>query len=112
MPPAVGVPCLIDVARRALLADVLAELLAAEEVDEARAGDDRDDARDDAGDEDSGHAVTPASASATRSSPRTRAPLTSTQSPGLELRAQERDRLVGVRDVSARRRRARARRPR
>ena len=72
-----------DVPLGPLLADLLAELLSAEEVDEARSGDDRDEARHDAGDEDSGHAVTPASASATRSRPRTRAPLTSTQSPGL-----------------------------
>ena len=47
------------------------------------------------------HAVTPASASATRSRPSTRAPLTSTQSPGSSSRAHERQRLVGVRRVTA-----------
>src|SRR6266536_311289 len=71
-----------DVPCRPLLANLLAELLAAQELDEARPGQDRNQAGDDAGDEDAGHAVTPASESATRSRARTRAPLTSTQSPG------------------------------
>ena len=82
IPPAVGVPRFATWRCGPFLADLLAELLAAEERDEARPGEDRDDAGDDAGDEDSAHAVTPASASATRSRPSARAPLTSTQSPG------------------------------
>src|SRR5205809_7713267 len=71
-----------DVPLGSFLADLLAELLAPEEIDEARTDDDRDDAGDDSRDQDSRHAFTPAKDSATRSSPRTRAPLTSTQSPG------------------------------
>src|SRR3954467_8184595 len=73
---------LLDVVRRTFLADLLPELLAAEKRDKTRPGEDRDQAGDDAGDEDSRHATTPASASATRSRPSTRAPLTRTQSPG------------------------------
>ena len=49
-----------------LLADVLAEFVAAQERDEARADEDRQDQRDERGDEDSRHgAVTAASAAAT-----------------------------------------------
>ena len=46
-PPIVGVPCLIRWPVGPLLADVLAELLAAQEVDELRADDDREDHRED-----------------------------------------------------------------
>src|SRR5262249_5739996 len=77
-------PLLRHVRSGPLLADLLAELLAPQELDEARPGDDREDAGHDAGDEDSGHAATCtlASASAIRSRPSTRAPLSRTQSPG------------------------------
>src|SRR5581483_2228327 len=76
-------PLLGQVMLGALLADVLPELVGAEEVDEPGADDDRDDERDERCDQDSRHGATaPASASATRSSPTERDPLTSTTSPG------------------------------
>ena len=54
-PPIVGVPCLTWWSGRPLLADVLAELVPAQEVDELRAGEDRDRHREDARGEDSFH---------------------------------------------------------
>ena len=75
-----------------LLADLLPELVAAQELDELRAGDDRDDHREDAREEDLNHAPLPrrrAPSRARRRRPRgpsTREPLTSTQSPGCRSR--------------------------
>ena len=54
-PPIVGVPCLTTVPRGHLLADVLAELAVAQEVDELRAREDRDDHAEDGGEDDSVH---------------------------------------------------------
>src|SRR5262249_23696430 len=76
-------PLLDRVRGRAFGADRLAVLAQAQEVDEARAGDDRDHHRDDPGDQDVDHyAGAPVRASATRSSPIARAPLTRTQARG------------------------------
>ena len=75
-------PLLLDMPLRPLLADVLAELVPPQELDELRADDDRDDHRHDGRNENPGQAATPASASTTASSPIAREPLTSTQSPG------------------------------
>ncbi len=89
IPPIVGVPAFCVVALRALLADVLAELALAQELDELRAQEDADQQRGRAGDQDRAPSALPrrrapasaASASATRSSPTPREPLTSTVSP-------------------------------
>src|SRR5438552_17675446 len=63
--------------------DVLAELVAAEELDELRTDDDRDDHRDHPSGEDADHAAgTRVSAAATASRPTARDALTSTASPG------------------------------
>src|SRR5918999_2088864 len=71
------------VALRPLLADLLADLAPAQELDELRADHDRDHHRDDGGDEDSGHyAGTPSRAAARCSRPAAREALTSTTSPG------------------------------
>src|SRR5215203_2434135 len=67
---------------RPLLADVLAELIAPQELDELRAEQDRDEQGEDACDQHTGQALTAASASATRSRPTEREALTRTQSPG------------------------------
>ena len=50
-----GCPLLDDVTRRAVLADRLAELVAAQELDELRSDHDGDDHRDEARYEDSDH---------------------------------------------------------
>src|SRR5581483_2247016 len=72
-----------EVVLRAFFADVLAELVAPQERDEARTDEDRRDQRDQRRDQDARHrAGTPASASATSSRPTDREPLTSTASPG------------------------------
>ena len=76
---------------RALLADVLAELVPAQEVDERRAGEDRDDQRDERRDEDACHYAV--SFAATASSPTAREPFTSTTSPG---RSERRERVGGL----------------
>ena len=65
-----------------LFPDVLAELVAAQELDELRADQDRDQQGDDPRDQHPAQALTAASASATRSSPTARDALTRTQSPG------------------------------
>src|SRR5205807_7040097 len=75
-------PLLVDVVLGPLLADVLPELVPAQELDELRPDDDRDDHRDDGRYEHPSQAATPASASATASRPIARDPLTRTQSPG------------------------------
>src|SRR5215211_502042 len=76
-------PLLDHVVLRALFPDRLPEFVPAQEPDEARPEQDRDDHRDDRGEEDAYHyASTATSASASVSSASTRAPLTSTQSPG------------------------------
>src|SRR5205823_14725576 len=82
-------PLLDDMVLRAVLADRLAHLVAPQELDELRPGDDRDHHRHDAGDQDAGQGVTTsaARASATTSSPIAREPFTSTQSPGSTIRA-------------------------
>ncbi len=82
--PAHGRRPLLDLVRRGpLLADVLAELVPAQERDEAGADDQRQHHCDHARDEDADHAVgTLASASAIASSPTARDALTSTASPG------------------------------
>ena len=69
---------------RALLADLLAELALAQELDELRREEDADEQRGGAADEDLAHQPPPraASASATTSSPTPREALTSTTSPG------------------------------
>ena len=54
-PPITGVPCFDVVAGGAFLADVLAELVAAQELDELGAGHDRDEHRHEARDEDADH---------------------------------------------------------
>ena len=72
-----------EVAGRPLLADRLAELVAAQELDELRADDDRDHHRDQAGDQDSDHqSEWFASAGAMPSRPTAREALTSSASPG------------------------------
>ena len=71
------------VAGRAVLADRLAELVPAQELDELRPDHDRDDHRDQAGDEDSDHyGVSFARAGAMPSRATERDALTSTASPG------------------------------
>src|SRR5947209_18724397 len=75
-------PLLRSVMLGAILANVRAELVAAQELDEARADGDRHDQRDESCDQDTGHS---ASASATTSRPTEREPLTSTASPGLTI---------------------------
>ena len=79
-PPIVGVPCLADMVLRPLLADVLADLVPAQERDEGRPAEDRDDHGDERRNENSGHYAV--KFSATTSSPTDREPLTSTTSPG------------------------------
>ena len=109
-PPIVGVPCLRDVVLRALLADVLAELVPAQERDERRAAEDRDDHRDERCDEDS----VPLGGQVLRDdleSHRARA-LHEHDVARPQLGAQPRRGLGRRRRPTRRRRRARARRPR
>ena len=80
-------PLLDDVVLRPLLADVLPELVAAEEFDEAGPDRDRQDERDAGGDEDADHDSGSTRASATASSPTEREPFTRIASPGRTTRA-------------------------
>src|SRR5439155_599376 len=75
-------PLFGDVVPRPLFADVLAELVAPEEVDEPRPDRHRDGEPDRRGDEDADHGRSSNSASATTSSPTEREPLTRIASPG------------------------------
>src|SRR3954447_7332119 len=75
-------PLLNDVPLGTFLADLLSELVASQERDEAWAEQSRKNERDHARNQDGDHARTAASASATTSSPRAREALTRTQSPG------------------------------
>ena len=77
-----GSPLLDEVAFRHLLPDVLAELVAAKEVDEPRPDHEGDSERHSGGDEDADHAPAPSKASATTSRPTDREPLTRIASPG------------------------------
>ena len=67
-------PLLGQVVLGAVLADVLAELVPAQELDELRADDDRHDQRDERGDEDAGLDAVTIKASATTSRPTEREP--------------------------------------
>src|SRR5215208_2744402 len=80
-----GRALLDHVVLRPLLADVLAELVAPQELDELRAEQDRDEQGDNACDQHTTQALTAASASATRSRPTEREALTRTQSPGRRI---------------------------
>ena len=84
---------------RPLLADLLAELVPAQERDEPRAGEDRDDHRDQRGSEDACHYAD--KFSATTSSPTESEPFTSTMSPGRSVGPQPHGRLAGRRDPLA-----------
>ena len=82
---------------RAFLADVLAELVLAEKLDEPRSGRQGDAERDRGCDEDADHAPPPSSAFATTSSPTDREPLTRIASPGRTSAQRERRGLGGGR---------------
>ena len=77
-----GDALLREVVLRTLFPDLLAELVAAEELDEPRSDQERKGERDGSGDEDADHGRGSSSASATTSSPTEREPLTRTASPG------------------------------
>ena len=107
-PPIVGVPAFSMVALRAVLADLLAELALAQELDELRAEEDADQQRGRAAEQNPAHSALPrpgarrqhrgriaigragprsaASVAATRSRPTPREPLTSTVSPSRSSR--------------------------
>ncbi len=75
-------PLLVEVMLRAFLPDVLAELVAPQELDEPRSDHEREGERDGGGDENADHGRGSSSASATTSSPTEREPLTRIASPG------------------------------